>query len=93
MRPFLLSLVALSAFATMTASCASWRPEPAPRQPPPLPEMATRPCPIAMLPGKPTRADLETAYMLRGRQLIECDLARRLAVDSFRALTGPGTLH
>ena len=78
---------ALIVCALMTASCASWRPAPAPRQPPPLPEMATRPCPIAMLPGKPTWADLEAAYMIRGRQLIECDLARRLAVA---AATGRG---
>ena len=82
MRPFPLSLIALIVFATMTASCASWRPEPALRLPPPLPEMATRPCPIAILPDQPTWADVEAAYVLRGRQLVECDLARRLAVEA-----------
>lgn len=36
---------------------------------------------MAVLPDRPTWADLESAYMLRGRQLAECDLARRLAAE------------
>ena len=31
---------------------------------------------------QPTWADLEAAYVLRGRQLVECDLGRRLAVET-----------
>ncbi|WP_292107413.1 hypothetical protein [Brevundimonas sp.] len=70
----------------MSAACASWRPAPAPIQPPPTPAFALRPCPIATLPEAPTWADLETAYILRGRQLVECDLARRLAVETLEAM-------
>lgn len=40
---------------------------------------------MAVLPQTPTWADLEAAYLLRGRQLIECDLARRLAVETLKA--------
>ena len=82
MRPSFLTPTALIVCAVMTASCANWRPAPAPRQPPSLPEVATRPCPIAILPDQPTWADVEAAYVLRGRQLVECDLARRLAVEA-----------
>ena len=82
MRPSLSIPTALIVCAAMTASCASWRPAPAPLLPPPLPEMATRPCSIAILPDQPTWADLEAAYVLRGRQLVECDLGRRLAVET-----------
>jgi len=51
-------------------------------------EAATRACPIATLGEAPTWADLEAAYLLRGRQLVECDLARRLAVETLEAM-GP----
>lgn len=51
----------------------------------PTPELATRPCQVAVLPDNPTWADLETAYLTRGRQLLECDLARRLAVETLEA--------
>ena len=44
------------------------------------------PCPIAILPDQPTWADVEAAYVLRGRQLVECELARRLAVETLEAL-------
>lgn len=40
---------------------------------------------MAILPDAPTWADLEAAYLSRGRQLIECDLARRLAVETLLA--------
>jgi len=92
MRPHRLIPIALIACASMTAACASWRPAPAPVQPPPpLPEAATRACPIATLAEAPTWADLEAAYILRGRQLVECDLARRLAVETLVAMgAAPG---
>ena len=81
MRPSFSIPTALIVCAAMTASCANLRPAPAPSFPH-LPEMATRPCPIAILPDQPTWADVEAAYVLRGRQLVECDLARRLAVEA-----------
>ena len=86
MRPHPLIPIALIVCASTTAACASWRPAPAPIQPPPLPEAAARPCPIATLAESPTLADLEAAYILRGRQLVECELARRLAVETLEAL-------
>lgn len=85
MRPFPLIPSALIVCAAMTASCANGRPASAALPPPPLPEAATRPCPVAILPEAPTWADLETAYVMRGRQLMECDLARRLAVETLEA--------
>jgi len=88
MRPHRLIPLALIACASMTAACASWRPAPAPRRPPSLtiPAAAARPCRIATLGEAPGLADLEAAYIVRGRQLVECDLARRLAVETLEAL-------
>ena len=81
MRPCPSIPTALIVCAAMTASCASWRPAPASLPQPPLPETVTRPCAMAVLPDRPTWADLEAAYMLRGHQLAECDLARALAAE------------
>ncbi|MBX9616951.1 MAG: hypothetical protein K2X25_15270 [Caulobacteraceae bacterium] len=47
--------------------------------------MATRPCDLHRLPPAPTVGDLETGYMIRGRQIAECETARRLAVDTLMA--------
>jgi len=78
--------VAPIAFAAMTASCAAsprtWTVAP-PRLP--LPEAATRPCALAVLPADPTTADLEAAYAERGAQIVACDGARRLAVETLLA--------
>lgn len=67
----------------MIASCAGLPPPSAP-QPPQLilPEMATTPCSLTRLPDAPTVADLEVAYMTRGSDLLACDAARQLAVDT-----------
>jgi hypothetical protein len=43
------------------------------------------PCRLAVLPEAPTRQDLETAYALRGTQLLACDMARRMAVEALMA--------
>lgn len=40
---------------------------------------------MAVLPEDPTWADLEAGYVMRGRQLVECELARRLAVETLQA--------
>ena len=37
---------------------------------------------MAVLPGVATIADLEAAYVQRGEQLVRCDGARRLAVET-----------
>ena len=50
-----------------------------------LPEIAAAPCALARLPKAPDRADLEIAYMTRGAQLVACDGARRLAVETLLA--------
>lgn len=77
---------ALIAFATMTANCATSPPistvAPARLV---LPEVATRPCALATLPAEPKTGDLDAAYLLRGAQIVACDGARRLAVETLLA--------
>lgn len=78
--------LALSACAIMTASCAA-SPRPSPVAPPRLilPDAVTRPCDLAVLPDAATTADLEAAYVRRGGQILTCDAARRLAVETLQA--------
>ncbi len=77
---------ALIACAAMTASCAGSPPistvAPARLV---LPEAAKRPCALAVLPAEPTTGDLDAAYVLRGAQIVACDAARRLAVETLLA--------
>ncbi len=83
--------IALLACATMTASCAL--PPRASSVAPPrltLPAMASRPCELHRLPDAPTLGDLEVGYMMRGRQIADCDAARRLAVDTLMAERAAG---
>ena len=79
--------IALIACVTMTASCAGSPPN-SPVAPPrlTLPALASRPCDLYRLPDDPTLADLEAGYMTRGRQIADCDLARRIAVETLAAL-------
>jgi len=37
------------------------------------------------LPARPTEADLEIGYATRGAQIVACDAARRLAVETHEA--------
>ena len=85
MRPNLYRASALLAFAIMTASCVSSPPPPV--QPPrlTLPDAAAQPCPLAVLPPNPTQGDLDAAYATRGAQIVNCDGARRLAVETLQA--------
>lgn len=55
-------------------------------KPPPPPAFALKPCPIATLGESPTWSDLEAAYIARGRQLVECDLVRRLLVETLEEM-------
>ena len=77
--------IAFAVCASMTASCAASPPisTAAPRLA--LPEAASRPCDMAVLPAAATSADLEAAYVQRGEQLVRCDGARRLAVETLLA--------
>lgn len=85
MQTFPLMKIAPVVCALMIAGCAS---SPPPSAPPPrlaLPVEATTPCRLAILPETPTRQDLDAAYALRGAQLIACDAARRMAVETLTA--------
>lgn len=84
MRPILSRLTAPLAFALMIAACAT---SPRPVAPPrlTLPDAATQPCALAVLPPNPTQADLDAAYATRGAQIVNCDGARQLAVETQRA--------
>ena len=75
----------LIACALMTTNCAASRP--ASVAPPRLsvPLAAITPCELARLPDAPTLVDLEVTYLTRGAQLVACDAARRLAVESWMA--------
>lgn len=86
MRIYVLKASAPIACALMTASCAGTLPisTVAPVRLA-LPEAATRPCILATLPAEPTLGDLETAYAARGAQVVACDGARRLAVETLLA--------
>ncbi|WP_293322043.1 hypothetical protein [Phenylobacterium sp.] len=83
MRPWLLS--ALLGFTMLTVGCA---------KPPPTSSAAPRlalaaeaktPCALHILPEQPTLADLEIGYVTRGAQIVACDAARRLAVETYAA--------
>lgn len=86
MRPWLLSV--LLGFAMLTVGCA--KPPPtfsaAPRLA--LAAEAKAPCALHTLPAAPTLADLEIGYVTRGAQIIACDAARRLAVETYEAQQG-----
>lgn len=77
-------LLALLACALMTSSCATPPLSPAaPRLA--MPQEARRPCELHRLPEHATQADLEIGYATRGAQIVACDAARRLAVDTHEA--------
>lgn len=50
-----------------------------------MPAEAVRPCQLHVLPPSPSAADLEIAYVQRGVQILNCDAARRLAVETHAA--------
>lgn len=80
-----LTLIAPVACALLTASCAA-RPLSFPAAPRiEIPTEAARPCSLFVLPRSPTQADLEIGYATRGAQLVACDAARRLAVQTLEA--------
>src|ERR1700744_2293009 len=79
------TLLALLVFAMLTSNCAS-RPPVLPAAPRvDMPPEASRSCSLYLLPGAPTQADLEIGYATRGAQLVACDAARALAVQTHAA--------
>lgn len=79
------TLPAAIACASMTAACAN-RPPALPAAPRlEMPAQALRVCDLHRLPDAPTLADLEIGYAIRGAQLVACDAARRLAVETHAA--------
>jgi hypothetical protein len=50
-----------------------------------MPAEAGRPCSLYVLSAQPTQADLEIGYATRGAQIVACDAARRLAVQTHEA--------
>ena len=77
--------LALLACALMMSSCAT-RPPISPAAPRlATPEEARRPCELHLLPQRATQADLEVGFATRGAQIVACDAARRLAVETHEA--------
>lgn len=85
-------LIALLGFSMLTVGCA---------KPPPISQAAPRlalaaeakaPCALHVLPLQPTLADLEIGYVTRGAQIVACDGARRLAVETYEAQQGLGAV-
>jgi hypothetical protein len=50
-----------------------------------MPEEASRSCALHRLPENPRAADLEVGFAIRGAQIVECNAARRLAVETHDA--------
>ncbi len=73
------------ALLTMIASCAASPPTSAPPPRLALPAAATAPCRLHRLPDRPTLADLEAGYVARGADLVACEAARRIAVETLEA--------
>lgn len=81
-------LCAPIACALMTSSCAKPRPVLPAAPQLGMPSEARRPCELHRLPAIPTQADLEIGYATRGAQIVACDAARRLAVETHDAEHG-----
>lgn len=75
-------LIALSACAVWTSSCATSDPQSV--RPPRLaiPAEAQRACALPVLSADPTLGDLDAVYALRGQALAMCDGRRDLAVQT-----------
>ena len=50
-----------------------------------MPDVATRSCRLNTLPASPSISDLEISYAARGADLVACEAARKLAVETFEA--------
>ena len=93
MRPLMLTVVTVC--AGLTSACASSTRSLAVAGPQiEMPPAARQACEIYILPADPTEGDLDHGFALRGAQIVACDSARRLAVETFEAqqalLSPPG---
>ncbi len=50
-----------------------------------MPQAARAACALYRLPAAPTQADLEIGYATRGAEIVACDAARALAVQTHEA--------
>ena len=50
-----------------------------------MPAEAARGCSLYVLPATPSQSDLEIGYVTRGAQIVACDAARALAVQTHEA--------
>jgi hypothetical protein len=50
-----------------------------------MPAEAVRACSLYVLPAMPSQSDLEIGYATRGAQVVACDAARALAVQTHTA--------
>lgn len=50
-----------------------------------MPAVAMSPCTLYILPDAPTEASLDLGFAARGANLVACDAARRLAVQTWIA--------
>ena len=86
MNPLTLSALLISAI--ISSGCASWFQRPAPPTEPPrltLPALAATPCVLPRLPENPTWADLDAVAIQRAAALVQCEVARALAVETLTA--------
>ena len=83
MRP--LPLIVLVGCAMLTVSCAASRPSLPAAPQIEMPAQARVACEFYRLPDAPTEADLEIGYATRAAQVVACDAARRLAVETHDA--------
>lgn len=55
-------------------------PEPSPQIE--IPDEARKPCAVALFPENPTNADIDAVAIIRGAQIMKCDVARQIAVNT-----------
>lgn len=77
-----LTLIALSACGMLMTGCAEWTPALSGAPQVEMPPEARRSCQLSRLPADPTQADLEALAQSRGADIVACDAARRLAVQT-----------
>ena len=84
MRPS--RLIVATVCAGLTSACASSTRSLAVAGPQnDMPPAARQACELFVLPKDATEGDLDRGFVLRGAQIVACDSARRLAVETFDA--------
>lgn len=78
-------MIALLVSGGTISSCANSPISPAAPPRIEMPAAAMKPCSLFRLPEHATAADLDLGYATRGADLVTCDAARRLAVETWAA--------